>query len=572
MNVDEVTERYYRRLFILPKWHVLLGIYLFIVVLVGVINAFPLIELGEIFYSVLSYLIIGISLLILFSFLLLTKVLSPKKVLGLATVMFIASLPAELVFFRLTGLRGTGILAGTGFILVAITAFIHPILAFLSASVLPFLAFYGANVLLGHVITPRILTGALVTELISLSAGTFYILYFEVKGRRSSGVSPTWLLRSFLKTWFTDEPEALETVFSKLGRKENVRVKVLSLRRKGRKPVVLVFPSIHYGPFKKVGSSRFIYQLEEKIGNLLDLMVFHTAGSHEHNVTSSAESGRLASRIAKFVLDAVKKDNGEGICEPYRVAVDKGWEALSLPTPSSLFMFIVNKESGNDDLPAALWEYLEAHSHSPRVIGIADSHSFKGPKVMDLEVLKPLVETVLQKYNCREGERFLVGYGEAEASSKCRSLCNEKVKALTINLGGKRYLILYIYGNNMRSQYRLKLEEIAKKFPIDDVEIVTPDDHSCAASFREAPYDVVDNCPPLTAAVEEAIKRAIEDEVEAEAVPAQTIIKGVPLATSKIFDLIEELAVMGSTVEKGLVALLIIINLAPIVLYLSIFS
>ncbi len=572
MDVEEITRKYYGRLFLLPRWHSLLILYLLIVSVVGTINGVPPFTPYSIASSITQYIIIGAALVIVFLFLMATKVFTPKRVLGLSTAMFIASLPAELVFYRLTGFRGVGLLAGTGLVFVVLNAFLTPILALLVSSVPPFVAFITANNLLGNVMTGNEIAGAVITESISLLAGIAYVAYFEVAGRKFSGISPTWLLRSFLKTWFTGNPSSLEEAFSKIGKEEDVKVKALFILREGAEPIALIYPSIHYGPFRNVGSSRFIYHLESYLEPRLKTFIFHTAGSHEHNLTSSKDSEELA-RLINIAFDNVYEEFAHlKMCEPYRVKTDDGWEAFVLSGSTFLAMNIVNKALGNDDLPHTLWHELENHPKAPQVVAVADSHSFKGPKITDVSVLKPLIEEVFRRYSCTEGEEFEAGYGEAVASSMCRSVCNPRVKAMTLNFNGRRYALVYIYGNNMDGEYRLKLENLVKGLGVHDVEIVTPDDHSCAASFKEAPYDVVNECEPLTQAVLEAVKESMQNERPAYYGTYEAVFKGVKVVSDKIFVFIDQLATLGKKAEKGLLVLLAVINAAPITLLLTLFA
>ncbi|MCD6324258.1 MAG: DUF2070 family protein [Desulfurococcales archaeon] len=571
MDAEEVVSKYYGRLFFLPSPGRLVAIYVGILVGVGLVNGVPPLTLHSLLRSVEQYLIIGGVFYLVFMPLLVSNMFSAKRVLGLAAAIFITSLPAELIFFRLTGFRGTGLLAGTGLIFLVLTAFLTPLKALLISTFAPILGFAAANRLLGT-LTPNTLAGAALTELSSILVGNVFWMYVEWLGRKLSGVSPLWVTRSFLKTWFTDDPASMDEVFSSVGEVTDVKVKTLIYRREGADPVALVFPSIHYGPFRNVGSASFIYQLESRLEGGVKVLTFHTAGSHEHNVASSKDSEALASKVAELIKGWVSGDGGgEGVCTSYRVREPDGWEALTFPSPSALALLLINKKKGNDDLPSALWQLLETHSKSPKVVAVADSHSFRGPKVDDLSELRPLVDDVLRRYDCREGKDFKVGFGEAEFKGWCRGVCRNVVKAVVLEVEGMRYGIVYVYGNNMDGEYHVELERLVREEGLDDVEVVTPDDHSCAASFQEAPYDVVQECGSLTEAVKSAVKEAIKDLRPAKLSAFEAVIPGVRVAGDKIFDLISALSVLGRKGEKGLMLLLLAINILPIMIYLTLF-
>jgi putative membrane protein len=570
MEAEDIVSRYYGRLFFLPSvWEIAL-LYIGLLIIVGIVNGIPPFSIYTIGGSVYQYIIIGIAIFLMFMPLNVSKVFSVKRILGLSLAMIVASLPAELVFFRITGLRGTGMLAGSGLVFLVLTAFYTPLVSLAIASSVPLLAFVAVNELFGT-LTPSTIMCAALTDLTSILAGNVFWFYIEWLGRRLSGYSPMWLMRSFLNTWLTKEPASLERVFTRTGSITDVKVKILSMSGDGGNNVLMIFPSVHFGPFRDIGSSRFIYQLEGLLEPEFKLLTFHTAGSHEHNIATSEESLRVAKEIARAVREKQGRLEYEGMCEPYRVRVEGGWEGFTLNSPSSMAVFVVNKEIGNDDLPHELWNVLEEDPRSPKVVAIADSHSFRGPKVTDVRILKPLIDAVLSRYHCNEGRDFLMGYGEASLKKNCRGVCKPKVKFFSIKANGRRYGIAYIYGNNMDGNYRIKLEDLIKSTGYKDVEVVTPDDHSCAASFEDAPYDVVRECPSLTEAVTEAAKKAMQDEIPARVSPFEITIPNVKIASERIFEFIESLSILGSRGEKGLIVLLAVVNVLPLLLYLTLF-
>ena len=570
VDVEDITREFYGRLFLLPTLPKLVVLYAALLAGIGVINALPSTSLYDIALSVEQYVVLGLTLVTVFMFLSATKVFTLKRVVGLSAAMFIASLPAELIFYRLTGLKGTGLLAGTGLVYVVLSAFYGVFISLVIASVPPFAAFWFVNSLLGKGVSGSVLAAALITEMISLLAGIAYLAYFEKRGR-VSGYSPMRMLRAFLRTWFTGDPKVLEGELARNAVTSDLRVRALVFWREGAEPVMLVFPSLHYGPFRDVGSARFIYHLEEVVEPSFKLFTFHTAGSHEHNLVSSDDSRLIAKLVGEALLAEVPRKVAKlRMCPPYRVRLSDEWESFTLNGPTALIPIIVNKVKGNDDLPPELWDKLIKDERSPPFTAVADSHSFKGDKVTDLNVLEPLINEVLNRYSCSEGEDFLVGYGEAMLDGWCRCVCNQRVKALTLKFGNARYALVYVYGNNMDGAYRLKLEDTVRKLGVNDVEIVTPDDHSCAASFKEAPYDVVSECPPLTEAVVKAVEEAIRAEVPATYSTYDVIVSDVKFVGNGIFELTNQLGRLGRKAEYLILLLLLVSNAAPIVVYTSV--
>ncbi len=574
MSVETIVRKYYSKLGVLPRRRVILSVYLGLISLISFINTRGY-GLNDLIESFLSYLTIGIVLTLIYLSLLISKVFNVKRVLGVSLTTFVVSLPAEIIFFRLTGLKASGLVVSSGFIYVVLSAFIKPITALLMSSITPLLTYVVINELfLGNGVYNIVLIS--LVEITSLLIGVLFITYVEFKGRSLSGVSPLKALRAFLNTWFTGDPESLEKLFNDIGDNgsESIVVKGLIFLRDGLEPIALIFPKMHYGPFKNVGSSNFIHQLRNVLEPKVKVFTFHTAGSHEHNLTSSQDAGRLATELGVVIQDMVSVNNGKSyVCRPYRVVLKDGWTSLNLISDDFLVMFVMNKAVGNDDIPAALWDLLEDSVKHLNLSAIVDVHAFKGSKVLDPNVLTPLVRDVVESYKCDVKLPIKVGYGEGRASPLCYELCDPTVKALSLNVGGERYGIIYVYGNNMDRSYRALLDKTINSLNVfKDFEIVTPDDHSCAASLKESPYEVVKDCPGLTKTVVEAVVKAVNNEVPSKYRTFNLTFNGFKYVGHKVFTLMESLNTLGNVVEKGLLVMLILANLIPILTYLAFYN
>jgi len=567
MEIESVTRKYYSRLFLLPKAPVLMLLYVAVLAVAALINSVPPLSLSRFVVSFMQYLILGVVLALMYSPLAVAKTLTLKRTLGIAAAMFLVALPAEVVFYRLLLFKGIGLLASSGFAFIILMAFCHPLIALASSTALPLLAFKTVNDLLGEFVTLQDMVYALMTTATSVGLGAVFLVLIEVKGR-NLGYSPITVARAFIKTWFTGNPVKLEEAFSKYGKIEDLRTKILILNRVGADPVVLVFPTLHFGPFRNIGSSRFIYHMEEALGRHVKSFIFHTAGSHEHNLVSSEDSVGLAKKLNTLINNYYSTLANLKMCEPMRIKVE-GWSAYVLRGPTLAVVFLVNTERGSDDLPHELWEYLESKLSDQLMTAVVDSHSFKGEKVSDLRELEGVINEVVSKCKCEEGRDFMVGYGEGVINGKCTGVCHNLVKALTMNFGGRRYAIVYIYGNNMDGRYRTKLEEMIKKLGFIEVEIVTPDDHSCAASLTETPYDIVREDREVTKAVLKAVKEAVSNEMEAYYSTLEAVVKNVKYVGRSIFNMAVGLGKLGSLAEKFLPFLVILMNAAPVVMLLS---
>ncbi len=76
------------------------------------------------------------------------------------------------------------------------------------------------------------------------------------------------------------------------------------------------------------------------------------------------------------------------------------------------------------------------------------------------------------------------------------------------------YGLIYIYGNNVDMNFRTRLDKVIReRAQLKDFEVIISDDHSCAASLSESPYEVDKECHGIVEAILEFIKLASSNEV-----------------------------------------------------------
>ncbi|MEM1603069.1 MAG: DUF2070 family protein [Zestosphaera sp.] len=561
MSIERITRRYYRHLSLLPRRRFLVVIYVSLVFLIGIVNSGRF-TAGDVLISIGTYFLLGSVLTFMYLPLMLTKLFNVKRVLGLSLVTFAISLIAEIILYRLTELRGLGLVVTSGFILIILSAFTSVRQALAVSLTIPILTLVLVNtVLLGQVLSRVQLVSALMVESVSVLLGILLIRYIDSRGRQLSGVSPIVALRAFLNTWFTGEPERLEKLFAHIGSQESIEVKAVIIKRESKPSIIMVFPRIHFGPFNNIGSSSFIHYVDSFAEPEFRVFTFHTAGSHEHNLASNKDAERIAHEILTKVRSSLSDSFEELMCEPYRTRLSDGWEALTLRGRDFIAPLILNKTLGNDDIPYDAWDYLSKHPKTPSNTMIVDAHSCKGDKIRELNSLKNLLDKVAETYECSEPSEFLVGYGEIRIPNTCVELCDTRVKTLTIRIKNKRYGIIYLYGNNVDKEFRAKLDNIIReKTDLSDFEIVTPDDHSCAASLKESPYEVVKECGGLIEAVLNSLNKASEDEAPASYKVVSLKLDNVRVMGDKVFTLIESLHVLAKKTEIGLLLIFTVLN------------
>ncbi|MCS7109162.1 MAG: DUF2070 family protein, partial [Sulfolobales archaeon] len=224
--------------------------------------------------------------------------------------------------------------------------------------------------------------------------------------------------------------------------------------------------------------------------------------------------------------------------------------------------FFTNIHQGNDDLPFSIWRKTEdifKVNRELNIVAIADSHSAKGPPIKDGEELLHLVERIGSVNKCVEEEVY-VGYSEVSGLG-CRELCYDKVKVLSFRFSsGEKYALVYLYGNNVDLETRNNITNLMKSLGYNESLVVTPDDHSCAASFKERPYYVVSGCSSLYEAISRAVEKASENESRARYVTLENIFHEVELAGQNIWRLTSLIEDLGRTAMRTLLTTIALSN------------
>ncbi len=569
MDAEGTVSRYYRLLTLAPGKRVTSLLLLATVLATRALaTSLPTGDVGVYVSNAALYMLEALLLVLLLTPLRSTRVFNIKRTINFAASLLLMTLPAEVLLSRLGSLRGVGLSAGSGIALFVLSG-LYELRVAVPFSILPVMAVpLIGGLAIGYGLHELLVSVAFL-GLASLAIGSLVLHSVERLGR-SKGVSPLGSAKAFLRTWLTGDRGHLEEAVRSLGVTDRVRIRALVFRREQDKPIALVFPDIHFGPFRDVGSARFPYLLEESLGPTVEAFVFHTPGSHERNLATFSESYEKAKAVASSIASYYGQLVGYGMCKP-RVLRNGEWEAFVLRGPTAAVFFLTNTLRGSDDLPYGVWKMVEEALGGERglnLVAVVDTHSAKGPRVDSEEELSGLVKKLGGVGECVE-EEIYVGYGEAVGTG-CRELCYDKVKALAIRFSdGERYAIVYLYGNNVDAQARReivsRLERLGYRNPI----VVTPDDHSCAASFKERPYYVVSGCPGLYEAVNRAVERASESEARTDYVTIEHVFHDAELAGWNIWKLASLVDDLGRVALRLFLAIVVSVNLLALPLVLS---
>lgn len=561
---ESIVRQYYRRLFLLPKMYVIIIAYLAIGSVVGIVEALPSSELSTYLNNVVDYLVGFTVFLMLNIVTTISKTLNLKRVLGLTTILIGVFSIAEVVFSKLINTKGLGVLASSGMSYIVLPVFIKHSQAFIASTIPQLLTYLVLNkvVIESSLITHII--RAIAVQALSLIASTLIMVLIEFKGRRLLGIKPISLLNSFIASWFSNNPQPIETEFEKYSESKDVLIRLALIKTDNGENILLIFPTIHFGPFRNIGSSRLIYHLESFLGSRYQTFVFHTPCSHERNLVASSDSEEIAKYLNNNVDGLLNVTVALKPCRPYTVVNNDGWEAYVIPIQTGFIAFLKNLEKGSDDLPYNVWDLIKERG-GIYFYSLVDTHSSKGDIETNLEVFKDLMDKVVSNYRCEEVHNFSVGYSEGYVNPLHRGLCYNKVKSLVMDFNGSKHVVVYLYGNNMDRGFRNALTSEILNLGVEHVEVITPDDHSCAASFKESPYDIISCCNDLIGVVREVVRNAMLNMSRASIHTADVIFGNVKLVGDKVWDMVRGLDVLGSLAVRYIPVSLILMNLTPLV-------
>ncbi len=555
MDVENIVQRYYGRLFALPNlarlliYNYLLAIFIALVTsMIKGLDIFTIIikyVYAATIYVILIYLGVG----------LFNEVVGFRRSVGIALF--------NQLFLMITDMLipnrylGYTYLLSAGFLFIVSSSVTNSLLRIVVTSVIPpLITFYVIN--LGHPLPSY----AIILYLLNFALGVIYVSLANILGSKYY-MKPLKLLRGFLNAWLANDPKVLEDALSTSPKYDDVKVTLINMMHEdGGHNVVLTFPQIHYGPFKNVGSSAFIHILESLCPENLKVFSFHTLGSHERNVASSKITKELALEITKSLMSTSWVYTHP--YKPFRVR-HKGWSFFVLPFDKVKLIFIHNEDVGNDDLPYKIMDLVSSKVSVGRSIVLIDSHSAKGPKEVKVSDIVEGINKVLEFEVSDVCDEFMVGYGESKVKGTCRGLCKDLVKALVIKCNSSTYALIYIYGNNMDLSYRRELiAKLKGLHSFSDVEVVTPDDHSCAATTRDTPYSIVIRYPPLTKAIEESVRIALSNLRRSKVLFKEVLIKNIPLMGDYVWDLIKGLEIIGEKLIRLLFITIALFDLCPL--------
>ncbi len=150
-------------------------------------------------------------------------------------------------------------------------------------------------------LAPRFILPSLVLFL----SFTLFLFIINAPMVRNFGIRSTDALSYFFSQWLYQKKD-MESAFDKVGEAAKTVVGLATIKRSGKKDLLLVVPYFHFGPFGNLGSSEFTSESIKYLSNNfgVDSVVFHGPSTHDLNLVSSKEFSSVFSSIEQLYKNA----------------------------------------------------------------------------------------------------------------------------------------------------------------------------------------------------------------------------------------------------------------------------
>jgi putative membrane protein len=352
--------------------------------------------------------------------------------------------------------------------------------------VTPLLGFLGAFALLGS--SASLLLLAFLFLLFAWGAAQSVLWVTNRPMAREFGQGSVSLLRPLLAHMSRREAEGQETMerfFESISTQEGLALGVLALYREGRSKVVVLAPSVHPGPFAALGSSDLPTKLADALHapDELELMVPHSPSTHEQDIPSAAELGKV-SRACGELLSRLRPapDRASPL-----VSGHPGSLVRAQCLGDGVILLITQAPDPTDDIDYALAEMLRAEAIGAgfKDALVLDAHNSFVERQGDIPFGSPRGFQLLQdareslrraREETREGP-IRIGYAhKGHFTPEEDGIAAAGLQVLVVEAAGARTAYCLFDANNLLRGLRAPLLAKLKGW-VDEGEVLTTDNH-----------------------------------------------------------------------------------------------
>jgi len=482
----KLIEKFYSKLFAIPRKRISVSLGIITIVLATLLNS----TTSKAFFAQ-RYFFIGLALIIL--------LLVISRFIGLAfnsrRVFFLALLllifvevfdfiVIHLDFFELIVLAPASIAALLTLVLYftseARESRVTLAVLFILFALYPVNHFYSFS-------APHKMTSYAIASVAGIILGMVYIKYLD---RDYRIFNAKLLLKSFILFWLTCKPEYFERWLEKGGEMKSGWVKCLSIGK-----AKIFSTSFHPGPLRNIGGAILV----GKILEMKDTLYLHSATKHELNPATH--------RDVEKIVGSMDCKNQYPAGNAYRPVEVEGERFLLKVFPfDNVVLLIFSGKMATDDMPP------EINSVAERYFGetiLAEGHNAHMEDFdIDAEDFYELEELIRQACSIpRIKENRNIEYCFFKERCETSSICGW-IALLMLKYGEDVHGILMLDGNNIRKDFRQKIENFASKYGIE-LTVVSTDNHSKTGVSPKVGYKPVGSDEMDEKAVVDFLRRAI---------------------------------------------------------------
>jgi putative membrane protein len=316
----------------------------------------------------------------------------------------------------------------------------------------------------------------------SFTLAIIYLKYIEKIGKEILGLSTLKLLRGFIEAMMMNKTRLLEKLLKIVSITKDAEIKILDFKGKkisGR----IVVPNIHFGPFKKVGSSdlpsKLAIRLKEK--GIIPI-IFHAPSTHEKDLIFSKE----CEAIIDSVLSIEHNCNNYGIVSK-SIRKKKGDITITCQIFNNIPLVIISRAPiPTEDLPERVndicMKKIIEKGFSDGII--IDAHNAIDTSYIDFreEDEKNIVETLeecLEELKNSKYDKALVGFScsKFENYSYHDGFGDGGIMVMVVDVEGQKTAYIVFDGNNMIKGLREEIIAALEKEGYENSEVATTDTH-----------------------------------------------------------------------------------------------
>jgi putative membrane protein len=339
--------------------------------------------------------------------------------------------------------------------------------------------------------------------------------------------------------------KGLEKFFASFGTSIDIPVDVIGIKttssekKDPKYKAILIVPGIHPGPFGYAGGSNLPYKLATELNEYTNnVLVFHSASTHDYNPVRSEEVQKIVAGLKKILNSDRLKFNSAG-SNFVRISSKSSLQICAQIIGPGLLLAYTSSPAPTDDLEFEIGEqavkqaiakskfaetamFIDAHNCLEKGVDTIKYGSKKSQQIHEL------VEKSITKLNkTSEHGRLRAGIAKSTQFSTKEGVGPLGIQVLVIETGRKKVAYVMVDGNNMipglREQIRSEIVGL-----VDEAEIFTSDNHVVNITMGGYnPIGLKSSSPKIISTIQDLLEKAIKNLENVNVGADRVIVKNV---------------------------------------------